>query len=109
MLCLRTLNSDAKFEEKLALGSENNMRNLVSLIRALASLKICTLMWYICRKYIVFEPKKYKGVMCMTLKNVEKFEECLTCALRNGKSNLVKLLPNIQNSQNLLFNWFLLS
>ena len=58
----------------------------------------------------MFEPKKYRGVMCHdTIKNVEKFEECLTCALKNCKSNLVKFLPNTQNSQNLLFNWFLLS
>ena len=29
-LCLMTLKSDAKFEEKLALGSKNDMRNLVN-------------------------------------------------------------------------------
>ena len=29
-LCLMTLKSDAKFEEKLTLSSKNNMRNLVS-------------------------------------------------------------------------------
>ena len=28
-LCLMTLKSDVKFEEKLTLGSKNNMRNLV--------------------------------------------------------------------------------
>ena len=31
---------------------------------AVASLKICTFMYYFCRKYIMLEPKKYKGVMC---------------------------------------------
>ena len=29
-LCLITLKSDAKFEEKLTLGSKNDMRNLVN-------------------------------------------------------------------------------
>ena len=29
-LCLMTLKSDAKFEEKLALGSKNDMKNLVN-------------------------------------------------------------------------------
>ena len=32
-------------------------------MRAIASLKICTLMCYFFRKYIMYEPKKYKGVM----------------------------------------------
>ena len=29
-LCLMTLKSDAKFEERLTLGSKNHMRNLVN-------------------------------------------------------------------------------
>ena len=117
-LCLITLKSDAKFEEKLTLGSKNDMRNLVNfnvssgksenlhfdvlflsiaykvwakkvqknylswhwkeiqtlkknwlfvwkmtwgiwwtLTRAVESLKICTLMGYFCRKYVMFELK----------------------------------------------------
>ena len=42
-----TLKSDAKFEEKLTLGSKNDMRNLA--MRAVASLKICTLMCFFCQ------------------------------------------------------------
>ena len=34
------------------------------LMPAVASLKICTLMYYFCRKYIIFEPKNYSGIMC---------------------------------------------
>ena len=30
-LCLMTMKSDAKFEEKLTLGSKNDMRNLMNL------------------------------------------------------------------------------
>ena len=47
-----TLKSDAEFKEKLTLSSKNEMRNLGNLRT------------YFCRKYIVFEPKKYRGVMC---------------------------------------------
>ena len=44
------LKSNAKFEEKLAPGSKNDMRNLVNFNRIkLASLKICTLMCYFCQ------------------------------------------------------------
>ena len=71
------LNSNAKFEEKLTLGSKNDMRNFNSssgkfaknvhfdvlllsiLTRAEESLKICTLMGYVCQKYVIFELKKY--------------------------------------------------
>ena len=37
------LKSNAKFEENLTLVSKNNVRNLVNLMRAVASLKIFTL------------------------------------------------------------------
>ena len=33
-LCLMTLKSDAKFKEKLTLGSKNDVRNLVNLVNA---------------------------------------------------------------------------
>ena len=34
------------------------------LMQAVASLKICTLKCYFCWKYIMFEPKKCRGVIC---------------------------------------------
>ena len=34
------IKSDAIFEEKLSLGSKNDMRNLMNLVRAVASVKI---------------------------------------------------------------------
>ena len=43
-----TLESDAKFEEKLALGFKNDMTNLVNFNES-RSLKICTLMCYFCQ------------------------------------------------------------
>ena len=123
-LCLMTLKSDAKFEEKLTLGSKNGMRNLINfnassgksknlhfdvllfsvaykvsaskghkiyfswhwrviqtlkknwffvwkitwgvwwiLTWPVESLKICTLIDYFCQKYVMFEIKKYRGVV----------------------------------------------
>ena len=54
-----TLKSDAEFEIKLTL----DMRNFVS-FNASSGKKICTLICYFCRKYIMFEPKMYRGFMC---------------------------------------------
>ena len=55
-------------------------------MRAVASLKISTLMCYFCRKYIMFEPKKCTVAMCH---NITKFEEEMTYTLENDMRNLV--------------------
>ena len=34
------------------------------LMQTVTNLKICTLMCYFCRRYIIFKLKKYTGVMC---------------------------------------------
>ena len=45
----------SKVEEKLTLGSKNDTWGIWSiLMRAVASLNICTLMCYFCQKYIMF-------------------------------------------------------
>ena len=49
MLRLMTLTSDAKFEEKLTIGSKNDMRNLVNFNVNCASLKIGTFLCYFCQ------------------------------------------------------------
>ena len=41
-----TLESDAKFEEKLTCGLENDIKNLEIFTRALKSLKIGTFIWF---------------------------------------------------------------
>ena len=40
-------------------------------------------MCYFCQKYITFELKKYRGVMCHNSAECAKFEEELTCAFKN--------------------------
>ena len=56
-----TLKSDAKFKEKLTLGSKNDVRNLKNFNAS--SSKSETLMGYFCRKYVMFELKKCRGVV----------------------------------------------
>ena len=54
------LNSDAKFEGKLTLGSKNDMRNLVNFHPNTQKPKNFTSMGYFCPKYMRFEVKKYR-------------------------------------------------
>ena len=45
----------------------------------------------------MFEPKRYRGVMCHTLKNDEKFEEELTCVLKNDMRNLANFNQTLES------------
>ena len=52
--------------------------------------EICTLICYFCRKYIMFEPKLYRGVMYYNTEEGYKIEEELTFVLKNNMRNLAK-------------------
>ena len=80
-----TLKSDRKFEEKLTLNSKNDMRNLVNFNAGSEVRKICTLMCYFCRKYIMFEPKKYRGIMCHNTEEWCKYVSSLDYHPRSSK------------------------
>ena len=58
-----TLKSEALFEEKLALGSKKDMRNLVNFHPTTQKSKNFTLMGCFCPKYMKFELNKYRGVI----------------------------------------------
>ena len=59
-----TLNSNAKFEEKLTCGLENDMSEIWKIfIRALKSLKIRTLMEPFCPTQKMYELKIYRLLM----------------------------------------------
>ena len=47
--------------------------------RAVESLKICALMGYLCRKYVMFELKKYREILSRKI----------TYGFKNDMSNLV--------------------
>ena len=57
------LKNDPNFGKKLTFCLKNFMRNLVNLARAVECLKICTLMGYFCRKCVMLELKKHRGVV----------------------------------------------
>ena len=58
-----THKNDAKFEENLTFGSKYDMRNWVNFImQAVTSMKIFTLIGYICRAYLMFELKNIEGL-----------------------------------------------
>ena len=59
-------------------------------------------------KYIMVELKKYRELSFMTLECDAKFEEKLTCGLKNGMRNLAIFHQSTQNSQNSDFHWILL-
>ena len=62
-LCLMTLKSEAKFEEKLTLRSKNDIRNLVNFNASSGKSENFTLMGSFLMGSM-FEPKKCRGVMC---------------------------------------------
>ena len=55
--------SHAKFEQKLTLGSKNEMKNLVNFHPATQNSKNFTSVGYFCLKYMSFELIKYRGVI----------------------------------------------
>ena len=58
-------------------------------MRTVTSLKMCTLMCYFRRKYMLFKPKESTEELCViALKNDPKFKEELTFALKNDMRNL---------------------
>ena len=58
-----TQKSDAKFEEKLALGSKNDMRNLVNFYPSTQTSENFTSMSCFCPTYMKFELNRYRGVI----------------------------------------------
>ena len=70
-----TMLNDAKFEEKLTLGSKNDMRNLVNFRPTTQSPKI-SLRWtiFLSKVYEVRAKKSTEELSFMTLKSDAKFE-----------------------------------
>ena len=91
-----TLKSDAKFEEKLALGSKNDMRNLVNFNASSGKSENLhfdvTFVESIC-----LSQKSTEELHVITLKNDAKFVEELTCALKNDIRNLVNFDPTLKS------------
>ena len=71
--------------------------------QAVKSLKICTLMCYFCWKYITFEPRKYRGVMC------HKTAEWCKIYFVKWHEEFVEFWLNAWKSQHVYFNRLLLT
>ena len=57
------LRNDEKFKEERTRGFENVMRKLAYFDQALESIEIFILKGSFCAKYILFELKRYRGVI----------------------------------------------
>ena len=72
-LCFMTTKIDAKFEQKLTIGSKNDMRNLVNFHTTTQNSKNFTSVGYFCPKYMRFELKNTEELSFMTLNSDAKF------------------------------------
>ena len=82
-----------KFEKKkLALGSKNDMRNLVNF--NVTSTKSESLMCYFSQQHIKFQLKKYRRIISHDTGKDPHFKERLTFCLKNGMRNMVNFNPN---------------
>ena len=88
------LESDAKFEEKLTCGSENNI-----FTRALESLKIGTFMGVLLSKVKYMSLKSTVELCVMVTKKYAKFEKKLTCQFKIDMRNLTNFDPRTRKSQ----------
>ena len=58
-----TLKKNPNMEEKLTFYFKNGMRNSVNFNLSSGKSENFTLMGYFCRKYVIFELKRYTGVV----------------------------------------------
>ena len=98
-----TLKSDAKFEEKLTLGSKNDVRNLVNFAASSGKSENLHFDVLVLPKVYYVSAKKSTEELCVIiLKNDAKFEEELTCALKNDMKNLANFDSTLESPKILL-------
>ena len=108
-LCLMTLKSGTKFEEKLNLGSKNDMRNLVNFNASSGkseNLHIDVLLLSIA--YKVSAENVQKNNLSWHWNKIQNFGEKLTFYLKNDLRNLVNFNLSSGKFKNLHFDGILL-
>ena len=101
-----TLKSDAKFEEKLTLSSKNDMRSLVSFnARSDNSENLHFDVLLLSKLYYVWAKKSTEELCVIALKNDAKFEEELTCDLKNDVRNLANFDATLKICTLMSFFW----
>ena len=83
------LDCDAKFEEKLTCGLENDMRNMINFRSNLKSQN-----WDLIQSRKSMKLKSTEELCVMKMKNDAKFEEELTCHFKMDMRNLMNFDPN---------------
>ena len=78
-------------------------------MQAVGSLKICVLISCFCQKYIMFEPKKYKGDACHNTKEWWKIWRVTDFCFEKWHEEFGEFWPKTWKSQNLHFNGIILT
>ena len=92
--CFMKLESDARFEEKLTCGLENNI-----FTKVLESLKIGTFMGVLLSKVKCMSLKPTVELCFMVMKKDAKFKKKLTCQFKVDMRNLTIFDPRTRKSQ----------
>ena len=99
-LSFMTLKKDARFEEKLTCGLENNIRHLTNFHQStwkISKLGLCWGPFIQSRKCMSL---KFTGELCvMTKKNDGKFDKDMTCPFKTEIRNLTNFDPTTQKSK----------
>ena len=91
-LCLMTLKSNAKFEEKLICCFKNN-KSLVNFDLSTRNSQNFYFDWFLsCKVYNVWPKKSTEELSFMSLRNDAKFEEKLTCGSEKDMRKMGKFL-----------------
>ena len=108
-LCFLTMNNDTKIEERMTCRFKIHMRNLTNFDSSTwKSKKLCFHGLLVTKIYNVWA-KNVEELSFMTLKSDAKFEEKLTCGLKNDMRNLANFHQSTWKCQNWDFDGILLS
>ena len=107
---IKTMESDAKFEEKLTLGLKDDMTNFINFNaspRKLENLHFDVILLSIA--YNFSAKKSAEELSLITLKSDPILEEKLTFCLKNDMRNLMNFNLSSEKSENLHFDGIFLS
>ena len=88
---------------------KNGVINWVSFHYSTQSLKNCTLMGSFCPKYIMFQLKNFREIMCHDTEGYANFKGKLSCGFKNNLRNLLNIHASSWKFGNLHFDGILLS
>ena len=109
-LCIMTMKNDAKIEEELTSCFKTDKRNLTNLTRALESLKNLQFNGLLGTKvYNVWAKTVQRSHLSLHWRVDAKFEEKLSCGLKNDMRNLSNLYQSTRKSENWDFDGIFLS